>query len=87
MLPDVGGNRPVTISPAVVFPQPLSPTDVNHETAKKFVKEFGLATYFSDYKKLIEHKYVDAVIVSLPHSALAQVAIDSLKAGSCAVMG
>jgi predicted dehydrogenase len=55
--------------------------DVNEETAKKFVKEFGLPKYFGDYKQLLEQKDIDAVIVALPHSALAQVAIDSLKAG------
>jgi predicted dehydrogenase len=55
--------------------------DVNEETAKKFVKEFGLPKYFGDYKQLLEQKDVDAVIVALPHYALAQVAIDSLKAG------
>jgi len=56
-------------------------SDINDETAKKFMKEFGVPKHFANYEDLLEEKDVDAVIISLPHSLLAQAAIDSLKAG------
>lgn len=71
----------ITKHPPVENAKIVAAADVNQETAKKFTKEFGLSDHFTDYKDLLERKDVDAVIVSLPHSLLAQAAIDSLKAG------
>jgi len=55
--------------------------DINKEAARKFMKEFGVSTYFIRYEDLLDVKDIDAVMIALPHSDLARAAIEALGAG------
>lgn len=55
--------------------------DVDPETAKKAAAKFDVPDVYSDYRKLLEDKEIDAVSVATPNAYHLQPSVDALKAG------
>ena len=56
-------------------------TDVNEKALHKKAKKHGVASTYTDHRKMLEDPAVDAVVVATPTQHHAPVAIDALQAG------
>ena len=60
--------------------------DINDQKIENAKQKYGESiTYFSDYKKMLESKVCDAVLVETPHYFHPEMVIDCLKTGHHAV--
>jgi len=59
----------------------VSICDVNVDGAKSKSEKYYIPKYYSDYKKVIEDKEIDAVSIVTPTSTHKNIIIDALKAG------
>jgi predicted dehydrogenase len=56
-------------------------SDVYLPRAEKFAKSVGAQDVYQDYRKLLERKDVDAVVVAVPHHWHALISIHAAQAG------
>lgn len=61
-------------------------TDVVAERAEKLANQFGGARIYTDYKKMLADKEIDAVAICTPSGMHAQQTIDALNAGKHVVV-
>ncbi|MCD6529637.1 Gfo/Idh/MocA family oxidoreductase, partial [Candidatus Bathyarchaeota archaeon] len=55
--------------------------DINEDSAKRGMEEIGGEKYYIDYHGLLRDGEVEAVIVAVPHSLLAEVSVDAAESG------
>lgn len=55
--------------------------DVDPATAQKAAEKFGITKTYTDYRKLLEDKEIDAVSVATPNAFHLHPTVDALKAG------
>ncbi|MFW6257115.1 MAG: Gfo/Idh/MocA family protein [Bacillota bacterium] len=60
--------------------QIIAATDKKEERVKSFVKEYDIKHYFTDYRKMLHLKELDAVIICLPNYLHSTVAMEAMKA-------
>lgn len=59
----------------------LAIADVNLKSANEVAKAFGISSVYSNYKDIINHPEVEAVVICSPTDTHAQYIIDAAKAG------
>ena len=65
------------------YPESIAVTlcDVDLEKAESIGKQFGVQSYFQDYREVLEQKNVEIVDICLPNFLHEEVAVAALNAG------
>src|SRR3989337_2799399 len=81
----IGGGRITDMHAPAYFNNPKAQLyavcDVNEETARRRAKEWGCEKYYTDHRKLLEDKNIDAVEIMVPHHLHKEVVLAAAAAG------
>ncbi len=80
----VGESRPSVESKQLTFVVGCDVDGRHRKNATKVMRERGFKDFdapYSDYRKLLDHKGLDCVLIATPDHWHAQIAIDAMKAG------
>jgi len=58
----------------------LATCDINEEQAKACAEEFGAKRWTTDWRELVQQDDLDAVLISVPHTLHAEIAVGAAKA-------
>lgn len=63
------------------YAQVVAIADLNEALAKERAEEFGIDTYYTDYKKILGDPQIDAVSIVTPTFTHADITVEALRAG------